>query len=70
MKTEKFTGPSKVLLILGRRTGAHREDWTGVYINSRCRCLPKLELYQFSWILTIMWYVNLLVLSKSIVYHW
>ena len=26
MKTEKFTGPNKVLLVLGQRTGAHRED--------------------------------------------
>ena len=26
MKTEKFTGPNKVLLVLGERTGAHRED--------------------------------------------
>jgi len=26
MKTEKFTGPNKVLLVLGRRTGAHSED--------------------------------------------
>jgi hypothetical protein len=25
-KTEKFTGPNKVLLVLGRRTGAHCED--------------------------------------------
>jgi hypothetical protein len=27
MKTEKFTGPNKALLVLGQRTGAHREDW-------------------------------------------
>ena len=26
MKTEKFTGPNKVLLVLGQRTGAHHED--------------------------------------------
>ena len=26
MKTEKFTGWNKVLLVLGRRTGADRED--------------------------------------------
>jgi hypothetical protein len=26
MKTEKDTGPNKVLLVLGRRTNAHRED--------------------------------------------
>jgi hypothetical protein len=26
IKTEKFTGPNKVLLVLGRRTGADRED--------------------------------------------
>jgi hypothetical protein len=25
-KTEKFTGPNKVLLVLERRTGAHCED--------------------------------------------
>ena len=24
---KKFTGPYKVLLVLGRRTGAHLEDW-------------------------------------------
>ena len=27
MKIAKFTGPNKVFLVLGRRTGAHREDW-------------------------------------------
>jgi hypothetical protein len=27
--TEKLTGLNKVLLVLGRRTGAHREDWGG-----------------------------------------
>jgi len=27
IKTEKITGPYKVLLVLGQRTGAHREDW-------------------------------------------
>jgi hypothetical protein len=26
-KTEKFTGSNKVLLVLGRSTGAHREDY-------------------------------------------
>ena len=26
MKVEKFTGPNKVLLVLGRTTDAHRED--------------------------------------------
>ena len=26
MKTDKFTGPNKVLLILGQRTCAHRDD--------------------------------------------
>ena len=26
MKIEKITGPSKVLLFMGRRTSAHRED--------------------------------------------
>ena len=26
IKTEKFTGPNKVLLVLGRMTGAHHED--------------------------------------------
>ena len=26
MKAEKFTGPNKVLLVLGQRTGAHWED--------------------------------------------
>jgi hypothetical protein len=26
-KTEKFTDPNKVLLVLGRRTGAHHDDW-------------------------------------------
>jgi hypothetical protein len=25
-KTEKFTGPKTVLLVLGRRIGAHHED--------------------------------------------
>ena len=25
--TEKFTGQNKILLVLGRRTGAHRGDW-------------------------------------------
>jgi len=27
-QTEKFTDPNKVLVVLGRRTSAHREDWT------------------------------------------
>jgi hypothetical protein len=27
LKTEKFISSNKVLLVLGRRTGAHREDW-------------------------------------------
>ena len=26
-KTEKFTGLNKVLLVLGQRAGAYREDW-------------------------------------------
>ena len=26
-KNEKITGLYKVLLVLGQRTGAHREDW-------------------------------------------
>ena len=25
-KSEKYTGPNKVLLVLGQRTGAHRGD--------------------------------------------
>ena len=28
IKTEKFTGPNKVLLVLGQRTCVHREDCT------------------------------------------
>ena len=27
LEQEKCTGPNKVLLVLGRRTGAHREDY-------------------------------------------
>jgi len=27
MKTEEFTRPNKVLLVLGQRTGAHCKDW-------------------------------------------
>jgi hypothetical protein len=27
LKTEKFISSNKVLLVLGRRTGAYREDW-------------------------------------------
>jgi hypothetical protein len=32
IKTEKFTCPNKVLLVLGQRTGAHREDWGHIYV--------------------------------------
>ena len=35
---KKFTGPNNVLLVLNRRTGAHREDWI------RVRCLPFFDL--------------------------
>ena len=35
---KKMTGPNNVLLVLNRRTGAHREDWI------RVRCLPFFEL--------------------------
>jgi hypothetical protein len=31
-KNWKFTGPNKVLLVLGRRTGAHREDM--IYLHT------------------------------------
>ena len=33
-KTENFTDSNKVLLVLDRRTGAHREDWTKI----NCLC--------------------------------
>ena len=26
-----MTGPNKVLLVLGRKNGAHHEDWEGDY---------------------------------------
>ena len=36
IKTEKkITGPSKVLLVLGRKSGAHREDWIFVLFDIR-----------------------------------
>jgi hypothetical protein len=35
--TGKFTGPNKVLLVLGWRTGAHCEDWFN------CKSLSSLR---------------------------
>jgi hypothetical protein len=37
IKTEKFTGPNKVLMVLGRRTCVHREDFHHVVLHFRCK---------------------------------
>jgi len=39
IKTEKFTSPNKVLLILGRKIGAHHEDCRISDVMVRHACL-------------------------------
>ena len=45
-QTEKFTSPNKVLLVLGQRTGAHREDWVGILLVFPCAvvCAPTNQI--------------------------
>ena len=51
MKTEKFTGPNKVLLVLGQRTGAHHEDRhklvLGCYIFLQLEFLTSLLNFRY-----------------------
>ena len=44
MKTDKFTGPNKVLLILGQRTCAHRDDC--LELKSHPKKLKEREQYK------------------------
>jgi len=48
IKIEKFTGPNKVLLVLGWRTGGHREDcvshWLCTSIDSHFLCFGKYQI--------------------------
>lgn len=43
---KKFTGPYKILLVLGQRTGAHREDWVGILLVFPCAvvCAPTNQI--------------------------
>ena len=45
-KNEKFTGPNKVLLVLGRRTCAHREYWKSTELSLLIRWNGK-EWYDY-----------------------
>ena len=52
-RTEKFTGPNKILLVLGRRIGAHHEDchWSTnnfIHVNPAVNIHP---LYRFAIIM-------------------
>ena len=42
-KTNKFTGPNKVLLVMDRSTGAHCEDWVMISYSEIGHLLIQLS---------------------------
>ena len=58
IKTETFRGPSKVLLVLGRRTGAHREYCRWFYFHVRFCCFILINLLIISCSRSVVFSTN------------